>query len=189
MERSVPRPRSPPRPKIPDRRLNRGVVSKTLAIPYIKAPGLPPKFLVVLDKATREWSFISGCCKLNEHPNSCVVRELREETKEAVLFYLTPWNHRFFEMQHWRAEGEDQRRRTLIHYFCYVIDISNYRPPNEILEHFRNSKKPGKCYNENSDMAFCTLDQFKDKKVWPFIRKDILESKDFKQIYTSICGR
>ena len=185
------RAQTPPRSKSPvlaikARAVGRGFVTKTLAIPYIKAPGLAPRFLVVLDKATREWSFISGCCKLHERPEACVMRELREETKEAVNVFLTPWNHRSFQLQTWRLEGE---RRTTIHYYCYAIDISNYRSQNAILEHFRDSKKTGKCYNENSDMAFCTLDQFKEKKVWSFIRRDVLESKEFKSVYTSISGK
>lgn len=164
----------------------RSVVKKTLAIAYIKAPGIVPRFLIVLDRASREWSFISGCCKLHERPEACVIRELREETKEGVNVWLTPWNHRQFEIQYWRNEDDGKSNRTLMHYHCYAIDISNYRPQNEIIEHFRNSKKAGKCYNENTDLTFATLDQFKEKKVWPFIKKDVLESKEFKSIYATI---
>ena len=73
-----------------------------------------------------------------------------------------------------------------MHYHCFVIDISNSRSQNDIVEHFRNSKKAGKCYNENTDLAFTTIEQFKERRVWPFIKKDVLDSKDFKAIYASI---
>lgn len=156
--------------------LKKIIRQKALVIPYLLSSSGSVRYLVVKDKMHDEYTFISGCCKKSEHITTCAIRELREESKDAVNISFEKFDVKRFIVETYSRECDEYKEdlkkneRILTVYHVFLIDISFYKSPNEMVEIFKNSKKVSKAYNENSDLSCMTLDQFKAKKMWSFIR-------------------
>lgn len=166
--------------------------SKVLCVPYVITLQKRVRFLIVKDAVFQEYTFISGGLKRNEPPAVGAVRELREETRDAVNISLTQWNHRTFKLvtdsREPKERDMDKARgeRVLTTYYVFVVDITNYKSITAILEGFKRSTKTGKAYMECDAIAFETLDQLKKRTLWSFIKNQVLPHPDFKKIYTQI---
>ena len=145
--------------------------TKALVVPFYKHGRLSPKYLFVHDRVHREWGFLSGTCKKFERPIACALRELREETKNAMNITLTAWNHVHFPLTL-------RRGAWTLNYTVYFIDVTNYKPPTEVCAAFKASTKSGREYNENDDICFATLDQLRGKRLWS-VTSQILRTKEF----------
>ena len=177
------------RPRSPEKTVMR---NKILCIPYLITVTKRVRFLIVKDATFQEYTFISGGLKRNELPAHGAVRELREETKDAVTISLTKWNHKSFKLitdsREPRERELDRLRneKVLTIYHVYVIDITNYRSIPAIIGDFKASTKSGKAYLECDAIAFDTLEQMKLRKLWGFIRNTVLSNADFKKMYNQI---
>jgi ADP-ribose pyrophosphatase YjhB (NUDIX family) len=174
--------------------LKKIIRQKVLVIPYMKSATGILRYLIVKDRVCDEYTFISGCVKKAELVQSCAVRELKEETREAVVIQLDRFQIKRFVVETVSREPEEikkdlmKREKIITVYHVFMIDISNYKSPTELLNTFKTSKKTSKAYNENSEMTFATLDQFKTKKMWSFIRNEILSDARFLKCHKEIGG-
>jgi hypothetical protein len=166
--------------------------NKVLCVPYVITMQKRVRFLIVKDAAFQEYTFISGGLKRNEPPAVGAMRELREETRDAVIISLTQWNHRTFKLvtdsREPKERDMDKARgeRVLTTYHVFVVDITNYKSIANILDGFKKSTKTGKAYMECDAIAFETLDQLKKRNLWSFIKSVVLPNPEFKKIYTQI---
>ena len=152
---------------------------KTMCVLWHKQPHTLPRYLLVRDRMHQEWTFISGCCRHNEKPVNCAMRELREETKDAVNIVFTRFNCRTFQMS---------ARKNCVNmlYSVYIVDITNYKSPAEIVNQFKASTRQGKAYNENDDLCFTTLEAAKAKVMWS-VSTQVIKHRDFAAIHRDIC--
>lgn len=152
------------------------VERKILAIPYILQTNRKTKFLVVQDRATQDWTFISGTCEPNEPPTKCVLRELHEETKGLISLKIIPKRSRRFRVIH------DGKR---VDVFFIPLRLSNdCHDKDEEMRKLSQQFQDIECdipeYEENLQLRFETLAVFLRKKnVWNFIR-DVIASHDFE---------
>ena len=145
-----------------------------LAIPYFKSNG-KIFFVNVKDKKTNEWTFISGTVEEKESYNEAIKRELVEETKQCINFYLSDKNHKKFKIIYFDG-------KVVKNYKVYFLDIGG---ENNIINCFKNSKLKDKKFNENVDISINTLDEFKNKHIWSFI-SEVMNNKEFKKIYKNL---
>lgn len=164
--------------------------TKVLVVPFSRLPGgRGVTFLCVKDRRFSDWTFISGTCKtrVRELPERCAVRELREETKRAVCIPLKGYQYKRFVIEtdfrepHERRGDEARNRRVTTRYHVFLVDITGYKPPGQIMREFALSTPKGKQYYENSELCFMTLEQFKSKQVWRFIGDVVLRNHTFNQ--------
>lgn len=161
-------------------------------MPYIITMQKRVRFLIVKDAVFQEYTFISGGLKRNELPCVGAMRELREETRDAVNISLTHWNHRTFKLVTDSREPKEREmdkvrgEKVLTTYHVYVVDITNYKSIANIIEGFKKSTKTGKAYLECDHIAFDTLEQLKKRNLWSFIKNVILPNTEFKKIYAQI---
>ena len=149
---------------------------KVLVLPFIKTKtGL--KYLIVKDRISGDYTFISGSSKKNESITVTALRELKEETKNAIYINLYSFPIKKFTMQTSKEE-----------YHVYFIDITKYKTPQQMIQEFKTCKITSKSYMENSEMLFCSLDTFKGKRMWPFIRNDVITHPTFLKIHKELSG-
>lgn len=146
------------------------VERKVLAIPYIRQRGRKTKFLVVQDRTTNDWTFISGTCETNEPPVKCVLRELFEETKGLISLGKLPKRVKRFRIVH-------ERKR--IDVFFIPLRLSHDEEMRRISQEFHDIESDIPEFQENIQLRFETLAVFLRKKnVWSFIR-DVIDTHDF----------
>ncbi len=167
--------------------------SKILAIPYVKGDDGKPLFLAVKDKKFDEWTFVSGTCKKKsmEHPMTCAIRELKEETKECVDIDLHTWPHAYMSLgTTWNEPSSSPTKNQMdvyTTYHIYVLDITEYaRSPSSIIHGFFDSKMTGKQFNENTDIGFFSIDDLRHMKLWKFISRIILDNEAFQNIISRL---
>ena len=132
--------------------------NRALVVPFCKIGRAPPKYMLVRHRPTQEWGLLSGTCGRGERPALCGMRELREETHDAVIIDFNDSNTHTTTVI-WPQGG--------VRYHVYFVDISNYRTPAALRLAFHASKRTDKGYDETDDITFATLEQLRDKKkVW-----------------------
>jgi ADP-ribose pyrophosphatase YjhB (NUDIX family) len=165
---------------------------KVLVVPYVVTPQKRLKMLLCKDARYKEYGLLSGGLKRNESPATGAMRELREETKDAITISLTCWNHRTFQIVTDAREARElemdimRGEHVVTCYTVFVIDITNYTSPAEIMRRFKASTRTGKAYNENESISFETLAVIKTKKLWSFIRDIVLPHPEFVKMYRDI---
>jgi 8-oxo-dGTP pyrophosphatase MutT (NUDIX family) len=119
--------------------------NKVLVVPYVMSCTFEPHFVMVKDRQTNEWGFISGGVKKNESPIQAAYREVKEETSGVLNLALRPNGFKF--VTSYRPPELlmiDKRRNEIVHslYTMYVVpctswDISRlqaFAPNNEIID-------------------------------------------------------
>lgn len=117
------------------------VRNKILVIPY-KEHVNGREFLMVKDRKTKEWGFISGGIKMNETPEEAAKRELREETsgvlssEKLIRFMSFVSTYRPTELQIVdRRRGE--KVKSIYHVFLLKFEhanVSGFRPNKEVTD-------------------------------------------------------
>ena len=159
---------------------NRPLKNRALAVCFYpdRSRRAPPKYLLVRHRPTQEWGLLSGTCARGEKPVNCAMRELREETKDAVLISFSPYNTRSTVIV-W-PEGA-------VRYHVFFIDLSNYRSPSAIRAAFHASKRTGKEYEEVDMLTFETLDELRGrKKVWE-VTRFLIQHPSFQRMHRELC--
>jgi len=121
--------------------------NKVLVIPYTTLADGSFEFLMVQDRKTTEWGFISGGMKRNEQPEQAAIREVYEETSGVLntddLVYVTSFvsMYRPVELKEVdRRNGE--RVKSVIHLFMLGFDKTTLKPfyPNKEVTDLRVAK-------------------------------------------------
>ena len=161
---------------------HRPLRNRACVIPFYKIGRAPPKYMLVRHRPTQEWGLLSGTCSRCERPVMCAMRELREETRDALELNFNSCNLKTTAPIIWPEGG--------VRYHVFFVDISNYRSPRALREAFHASKRNDKGYDETDDIAFASLDQIRvKKKVWEathFIIKQHLFLKAHNELCTGV---
>ena len=162
-----------------------------------------PKFLTMRDRRFREWLFVTGGCRKREvfNPLRCALRELEEETRGVISLKKGRFSYFKFTTKDRSKEEKYKDLRdgidvTLV-YHVYVIEFNinrfvqsnlinrfNYQKAQTELR--KKNKLPiRRTYDENDFMSFDTLDEFKKRRLWELIDKNIINNPAFYVALTS----
>ena len=172
---------------------NRIVCRKVIVAPFYKKDN-DIFFLIVKDRTHKEWTFITGGCKLHEDDLQSALRELLEETKNIVSLEPDVQSIKRIEFSttyrepHQRIRDKIKGENIVTLYSMFFIDITNIKSsPMELRNQFRSIKNLRGAYNENLDITFETLDAFLRKNyVWRFIKQVVVKVPVFGSAYESI---
>jgi|TARA_B110000261_G_scaffold94194_1_gene106812 hypothetical protein len=126
------------------------VRKKILIVPYVMQTNpvsfkLEPHYVMVKDKQTSEWGFISGGVKKHESTRQAALRELHEETS-GVMDIPLPLNGYTFVTSYRPPEllVIDQRRNEIVNsvYTMYIVKcdptmmtlLAKFHPNSEICD-------------------------------------------------------
>lgn len=162
-----------------------------------------PRFLTMRDRRFKEWLFVTGGCRKREvfNPLRCALRELEEETRGVINIKKGKFSHFKFTT---KERNEEEKRKdiqdgvevTLV-YNVYILEFNiNKCIQSNLINRFnyqkiktemrKKNKLPIKrIYDENDYMCFETLEEFRKRKVWPLIEKNILNNPEFYLKLTS----
>jgi 8-oxo-dGTP pyrophosphatase MutT (NUDIX family) len=164
---------------------------KIIVIPFLQSsPEQDLCVLTVKDRKSKEWTFITGGCKLRETDVQAAQRELREETRSLFDVDIASCPHHFFrfktsfrETKEWMSD-KARNEHVLTLYTVFFVDVSSIMThPDHFRKEFRNTKNMKGVYNENADVSFDTLESFEHKThVWRFIREHVLRSSHFRGV-------
>lgn len=155
------------------------------------------KFLTVKDSRHQEWIFVTGGCKKSElqEPLRCGLRELEEETRGTIS--IKAGEYSTFEFESLYRSPEELRNDRIdgiivtLMYHVYIIQvcISSEDQKKVIRTFHRNRERMNvnkingvrikKAYDENDDISFDTLDEFRAKRRWKMITENILDNPEF----------
>lgn len=165
------------------------VMHKAIAIPMIDTGHGPPKFLIVQDKRYKEWTFITGGCRVREfyNPIRCALRELEEESRGIIQLKRGLYTYFKFYTEFSSIE------KAIYHVYVFHMKMKP-SDMDAIVDKFKNEKHKmdtneivfRKNYDENDMMSFMTLDEIKKcPTLWKFIDDNILKNSDF---YNALYG-
>ena len=162
-----------------------------------------PRFLTMRDRRFKEWLFVTGGCRKREvfNPLRCALRELEEETRGVINLKNGKFSYFKFTTKERSAEEKtkdiaDGIEVTLV-YHVYVIEfninravqgnlISRFNYQRARTELRKKNKLPiRRTYDENDFMSFDTLDEFKRRRLWDLIDKNIIQNPAFYVALTS----
>jgi hypothetical protein len=63
----------------------------------------------------------------------------------------------------------------MMFYKVYFIDLTGYKPPEDIVDSFNHSTFRGKLYEENTQMLIASLGDIERSPLWSFTKKVINE--------------
>lgn len=159
---------------------------KVIVVPFIKNEGGQIQFLIVKDRKSKEWTFVTGGCKANEPDMDAARRELKEETRNVMDIDIACIPHVSFRFKtvyrekHELAEDKHRNERVITLYSVYILDITDVMSIHDVKSQFRATKNMKGVYNENTDLNFETLESFSSKThVWKFIREHVLQNTQF----------
>lgn len=167
------------------------VMHKAIAIPMIDTGHGPPKFLIVQDKRYKEWTFVTGGCRVREfyNPIRCAIRELEEETRGII--HLKRGLYTYFKFYTEFSPIE----KALYHVYVFHMKMKQ-EDMDAIIDKFTNEKRKmdtneivfRKNYDENDTISFMTLDEIKNcSTLWKLIDENVLSNKDFYSALKSEC--
>ena len=162
-----------------------------------------PRFLTMRDRRFKEWLFVTGGCRKREvfNPLRCALRELEEETRGVISLKKGRFSYfKFTTKDRSKEEKENDLRDgieiTLV-YHVYIIEynISRFVQANLInrfnyqkarTEMRKKNKLPiRRTYDENDFMCFDILEEFKKRKLWELIDKNVIKNPAFYVALTS----
>lgn len=148
--------------------------NKVLVVPYVLVKNASnntvPSFVMVKDRKTKEWGFISGGVKKGEHSDDAARRELREETSNILVLPDCFDTHAFVST--YRPPDllkMDMRRDELVisSYNMYVFSLTeapvDHTHSLHICQHLKHS------FSENNEVVDIDLRPYTDyENVWSF---------------------
>lgn len=159
------------------------VMQKAIAIPMIDTGDGNPQFLLVHDKRYREWTFVTGGCRLREtyNPLKCALRELEEETRGIVVIKKGKYNYFRFPAEFSGVE------KAIYHVYIFHIRMATDEL-TYIVEKFQEEKQKmdtnqvsfRKNYDENDNLKFVNMEELKKcSTLWKLISDNVLNNKEF----------
>lgn len=164
---------------------------KAIAIP-VTFTGDKPRFLTVRDKRFKDWIFVTGGCRRREifNPIRCALRELEEETRGVVSLKRGEYTEFKFTVK--ESPTVDLEYNVFIFFVDYTKPeqadlVKKFNEEKQKMMIKKIQKQPIKrTHDENDFMAFETLQEFRSKKQWDRITKNILENPEFYACVTSL---
>src|SRR5210317_1211905 len=164
---------------------------KAIAVPVSFADG-KPRFLTVRDWRFKDWIFVTGGCRRREifNPIRCALRELEEETRGVVSLKRGEYTDFKFTVK--------ESPTVDLEYNVFVFYVNYTKPEQlELVKKFNDEKQKTiakkiqkqpikRTHDENDFMSFDTLQEFRVKKQWERIMKNILENPEFYACVTSL---
>tara|TARA_R110002072_G_scaffold34480_2_gene103089 strand:- start:1887 stop:2456 length:570 start_codon:yes stop_codon:yes gene_type:complete len=173
---------------------------KAIAIPVSLTDDNVPLFLTVKDRRFNEWIFVTGGCRKMEvnNPLRCALRELEEETRGVINIKKGLYNYFNFSISSDKVEVCPRFPPIEYIYHVYIIYVNIHSQDRlNFIEKFYDEKEKSntrkrnglpvkRVYDENEDMVFETLSDFKSRaRVWELIRDNILNNPAFNSALTS----
>lgn len=148
--------------------------NKVLVVPYIlvktTSNNTKPSFVMVKDRKTKEWGFISGGVKKGEHSDDAARRELREETSNILIlpdFYDT---HAFISTYRPPELLKMDKRRdefVISSYKMYAFALSETPVDGVYAKNLGNYLKNS--FYENNEVIDIDLKPYTEyENVWSF---------------------
>lgn len=170
---------------------------KVIVVPFVREGPKTIKFMVVKDRKSKEWTFITGGCKARETDVQAAMRELKEETRNVLGLHIDAFCDRANSFQFRTAyrelkefqEDKLRNERVLTQYTVFALDATDLGDVAAMRNAFRNTKNMRGAYNENTDLNFETLESFANKAhVWKFIRDHVLVNAQFLSHFHGLKG-
>ena len=149
--------------------------NKVLVVPYVLVKTASnnttkPSFVMVKDRKTKEWGFISGGVKKGEHSDDAARRELREETSNILILPDLYDTHAFVSTYRPPELLKMDKRRdefVISSYKMYAFSLSD-RPVDRMYE--KNLGKYLKqSFYENNEVIDIDLRPYTEyENVWSF---------------------
>ena len=168
---------------------------KAVVVPFIPACGDdPPRFMLVRDRATGEWGFVSGGCRSNEDFEEGGARELEEETRGAVRRHAL---HRPMSFDlHTRSAVPHRQRRDgaaaearVIHTHSRVFVFALHECEHAIARDFHARPPRTRAEAETDDICVATLEQMDAMNMWAEARERIVRNPKLLRLVDMIDGR
>lgn len=169
---------------------------KAVVVPFIPACGdNPPRFMLVRDRATGEWGFVSGGCRSNEDFEEGGARELEEETRGAVRRHAL---HRPMSFDlHTRSEVPHRQRRDgvavaegrVIHTHSRVFVFALHECEHAIARDFHARPPRTRAEAETDDICVATLEQMGTMNMWDEAKERIVRNPKLLRLVDMIDGR
>ena len=146
----------------------------------IVIPKIGSKYVVVKDKKYGEYTFVIGGCKKSETSTQCALRELAEETRNAVSI-----NARLMQQPSFTFDSRDRSPSELrtdkkegvvvtMRYNAFVVPLEasfDQIQRNYNAHKFTNNK----AYAETSGIYLMTLSELmKSEKTWRMMKDNVL---------------
>ena len=158
---------------------------KVMVVPFITDSHGRIRFVVVKEGRFNEWSFVCGNCKKNEisNPIKTALRELREETLDTLVLsfplkYIFKYSPMVINEKELNGTGTDT---ILFHIF--IFNIQGIKPPGVIKNYYtrlkHNYKRNDRNYMETIGIAFMTITDLTQKKMWPFVIHKLINRQYF----------
>lgn len=161
---------------------------KVIVIPFVHEAALM-RLLVVKDRRTKEWTFVSGGCKAHESDVDAARRELKEETRGLLDLDIGSMPSSSFKFRSFYRDPKEmcqdaaRGQRIVTCYTVYFANVTGVVDREAVQRTFRHIRNMKGVFNENTDLAFETLDEFEKKNhVWPFIREQVMANEHFRTL-------
>lgn len=157
---------------------------KSIVIPYIETKynnKTYKSYVLVEDAKFKEFTFVVGGCKKNEHMSTCALRELKEETrgvfgnisKDALYagFQFDSKERSPAERKKDDIEGVDVTMRYIVYYLRLDMTKTSF---NDFRKRFADVRPMKEEYNETSDIVLKTKSELQKAKMWSFMKEKVL---------------
>lgn len=155
--------------------LHEDIRYKSIVIPRIR-----DKYIVVQDKKFKEFTFVVGGCKRNESSVACALRELAEETRNAVVV-----NPRLLQQPSFTFSSRDRSKQELqadknqkvfvtMVYNAFIVDVN---VPFSQIKRLYDSKNffNNKAYTETSGIYLMSYKELMDSpRTWKMMKENVL---------------
>lgn len=148
---------------------------KILAVLYVllRKSGKKPRFLIVKDAESSNWTFISGTCEPREPIHKCAIREIQEETRGLISLKSLPKRTRKFQTMY-----KDKRVDVL--FIPLQLSEEQMTAMSEDFPHMNTHGRPE--LEENTELKFETLNRFlRRKDIWSFV-ETVCQDEMFEEL-------
>lgn len=167
-------------------RHGRGPRRKAFVVPVILQDcSDAPRFLLVRDRQTTEWGFISGGCRACEDFATGGGRELEEETRGVVPrdTLLRPLH---FDM-HTRCRTQGSGGSTRVVHTHYRVFVFAFLGSPEVLKREFHERAPrNRAEAETDDVTVATLDEMHNLNVWEEVQTNLLRNPQFHRVVRAL---
>ena len=150
---------------------------KVLIVPVVRCRCRKTRFLVAKDRASGEWTLLSGTCEPYEHPVRCALRELYEETKGLVRLRRPPKRTRHYRFR-------EKNKRVDVYFVPLRMCRSQMKQIEQLFALDEKHQTPE--FLENETIRFQTWQQFVNRRpIWSYILR-VMKDQMFQNAIKSI---
>lgn len=156
---------------------------KAIVVPYFWKDGVP-HFLMLKDRASGDWTFVSGGCKQRpfEEYDMCANRELTEET--IGLLKKVPESCPYYHFEYVNGHLPLTAR-----VYVYQVPSNIINSVNRMGFQAKLIKTVDDNKRENVDLQWFTPEQLRGVRIWDVLVKNVLNHPHFARIVNSTITR